>query len=273
MVEQAASTPSPCPRCRYDLAGLPTDSPCPECQLPAAAINSPMPIVIAEPPQIRRLARLIDVLGEVLIILTAMSLLFNLVHNVAGDSRVPILNLIHEWSGRAVWFLIAALIVGIACADRSMLRPPSFRRVWWLVAAGIATTIYVLAQIFVARVAALLGEAVGIVMVIIHFAASPILVLMSLYLSQVATAAAEGRLSRRLRLLAWIMGAFLVAAFGLDLAWMFELVQTWLWAGSKWWGQYVSMSFYIALGLFAIRLARHLRGPVLAEATRVRENP
>lgn len=273
MVEQAASTPSPCPRCRYDLAGIPPESPCPECQLPAAAIRSPMPIVIAEPAQIRRLARLTDLLGKVLLILTALSLFFTLTHNVAGYSRAPILNLIYEWAGRAVWFLIAALILGIASADRSMLRPHSFRRVWWLVAAGIATIIYLLAQIFVARVAALLGEAVGIVMLIIHFAASPILVLMSLYLSRVATAAAEGRLSRRLRLLTWMMSAFLVAAFGLDLAWMLELVQAWLWAGSKWWGQYVSMSFHIALGIFSIRLARHLRGPALAEATRVREKP
>lgn len=271
MVEQAASTTSTCPRCRYDLAGLAPGAPCPECELPAAAIRSPMPIVIAEPALIRRLARLTDVLGKVLIILTALSLFFNLTHNVAGYGRVPILNLIYEWGGRAVWFLIAALILGIACTDRSMLRPPSFRRVWWLVAAGITTTIYLLAQIFVARVAALLGEAVGIVMLIIHFAASPILVLMSHYLSRGATATTEGRLSRRLRVLAWTMGAFLVAELGLDLAWMFELVPTWLWAGSKWWGQYVSIIFYIALGLFAIRLARHLRGPVLAEATRVRE--
>ncbi|QYK49659.1 MAG: hypothetical protein KF838_07335 [Phycisphaeraceae bacterium] len=273
MVEQAASTASQCPRCRYDLAGLPPDTPCPECQLPAEAIRSPMPIVIAETAQIRWLARLIDVLGEVLVIWTSLSLLFSFVGQFSGYGHFPLLNLTHEWGGRAAWLLIAALIIGTACADRSMLRPPSFRRVWWLLAAGLASTIYSLALILVARIAGLVGNAVGIVMFIIHFAASPILVLTSVYLSRVATAAAEGRLSRRLRVLAWILGAFLVAAFGLDLAWMLELVQAWLWAGSKWWGQYVSMSFHLALGLFAVRLARHLRGPVLAEATRVRGKP
>ncbi len=130
-----------------------------------------------------------------------------------------------------------------------------------------------LAQIFVDRIAAFLGNAVGIVMLIIHFAASPILILTSVYLSRVATAAAEGRSSRRLRVLAWIMGAFLVAELGFDLGWMFGIVQTWIWTGGMWWGQYASMSFHIALGLFAIRLARHLRGPALGEATRIREKP
>lgn len=132
MVDPAPSTASTCPRCRYDLAGLAPDAPCPECELTAAAINSPMPIVIAEPPQIRRLARLIDVLGEVLVIWTSLSLLFSFVGQFSGYGHFPILNLAHEWGGRAAWLLIAPLIVGIACADRSMLRPPSFRRVWWL---------------------------------------------------------------------------------------------------------------------------------------------
>ncbi|MCW5769865.1 MAG: hypothetical protein KIT19_14410 [Phycisphaeraceae bacterium] len=273
MVEPAASTTSPCPRCRYDLAGLAPDAPCPECELPAEAIHSPMPIVIAEPQQIRHLARLIDVLGEALVIWTSLSLLFSFVGQFSGYGHFPILNLTHEWGGRTAWLLIAALIVGIACADRSTLRPPSFRRVWWMLAAGLATTIYLLAQIFVARIAAFLGNAVGIVMLIIHFAASPILILTSVYLSRVATAAAEGRLSRRLRVLAWIMGGFLVAELGFDLASLFELVPTWLWAGSKWWGQYVSMSLCIILGLFSIRLARHLNTVALPEATRIRQHP
>lgn len=271
MVDPAPSTASKCPRCRYDLAGLPPASPCPECQLPAAAISSPMPIVIAEPPQIRRLARLIDVLGEALVIWTSLSLMFSFVGQFSGYGHFPILNLTHEWGGRAAWLLIAALIIGTACADRSMLRPPSFKRVWWLLAAGLASTIYLLSQILVARIAAALGNAVGIVMFIIHFAASPILVLTSVYLSRVATAAAEGRLSRRLRVLAWIMGAFLVAELGFDLGWMFGIVQTWIWTGGMWWGQYVSTSLCIILGLFAIRLARHLNTVAVPEAARIRE--
>lgn len=271
MVEQANTT-SPCPRCRYDLSGLAPKAPCPECRLPAAAINSPMPIVIAEPAQIRRLARLIDVLGEVHVIWFPLSLMFALAHRTVGYGHPTFLTSVHEWGNRAAWFLILLIIMLVAWADRSMLSPPSFRRTRWLVLSASAAMLSHLYYLHTPISRWIPADIIYFGLTAADLAARPLGALVSLYLLQTARRSDERTLARRFRMLMWLMLAEVALGLFVSL-----VMRSWEVASSVyqvlWWIQFAFAFASIALGIFSIRLARHLRGPALAEATRVREKP
>ncbi|MBX3317052.1 MAG: hypothetical protein KF902_09355 [Phycisphaeraceae bacterium] len=272
MVDPAPSTASTCPRCRYDLAGLAPDAPCPECELPAEAIHSPMPIVIAEPPQIRHLARLIDVLGEALVIWMALGISLTLVQLLATPGRVPLVGIAAMWIGGVSSLLVAFLVASIAWTDRSMIRPPSFRRTWWLLVPTAASVFMTLSSAIGPLAGMANFRSVSLVTWIASIVSAPLFVCASLYFARLAKQSACPLLARKFCLVSWLASAGVILAIGSELTLIFVFIPDVPWT-VYWIFDFASWAVNILVGAFAIRLARHLNTVALPEATRIRQHP
>lgn len=231
-----------------------------------------MPIVIADPPLIRRLARLIDMFGEILVIWTPLSLLLSLVQKAAGYNSIPILAFTHEWGGRFAWFIMLCLILFIARTDRAMLSPPSFRRTWWLVLSTLAAMLSVLLYALTPAWGWIPVGAISVGLTLVELASKPIGILVALYLMRTARVSGETTLVLRFRLLFWILIAESAMELCNSLAWRFWDMPGLLFE-IHWWLNWALAFAYILLGLFAIRLARHLNTVAVREASRIREHP